>query len=134
VRERIADCIGVGGLSRSAPHRPPLTGIIEVPTEALQRADFRPIPRPHYTSLSLLLCRPTRLPLARFLTYRHPFPPGQPKFNCTADSDITCYPSAHGLYIALMMKAVRSSKMSVNFNVTTRRYIPEDSKLATSLY
>jgi hypothetical protein len=31
--------------------------------------------------------------------------------------------------IALMMEAVRTSETSVNFNVTTRRYIPEDSKL-----
>jgi hypothetical protein len=29
--------------------------------------------------------------------------------------------------IALMMEAVRTSETSVNFNVTTRRYIPEDS-------
>jgi hypothetical protein len=28
-----------------------------------------------------------------------------------------------------MMEAVRTSETSVNFNVTTRRYIPEDSKL-----
>jgi hypothetical protein len=27
------------------------------------------------------------------------------------------------------MEAVRTSEMSVNFNLTTRRYIPEDSKL-----
>jgi hypothetical protein len=32
---------------------------------------------------------------------------------------------------ALMMEAVRTSETSVNFNVTTRRYIPEDSKLHT---
>jgi hypothetical protein len=31
--------------------------------------------------------------------------------------------------IALMMEAVHTSETSVNFNVTTRRYIPEDSKL-----
>jgi hypothetical protein len=31
--------------------------------------------------------------------------------------------------IALMIEAVRTSETSVNFNVTTRRYIPEDSKL-----
>jgi hypothetical protein len=31
--------------------------------------------------------------------------------------------------IALMMDAVRTSEKSVNFNVTTRRYIPEDIKL-----
>jgi hypothetical protein len=30
-----------------------------------------------------------------------------------------------------MMEAVRTSETSVNFNVTTRRYIPEDSKLQT---
>jgi hypothetical protein len=28
-----------------------------------------------------------------------------------------------------MMEAVRTSETSVNFNVTTRHYIPEDSKL-----
>jgi hypothetical protein len=33
--------------------------------------------------------------------------------------------------IALMMEAVRTSEMSVNFNVTTQRYIPEESKLHT---
>jgi hypothetical protein len=30
---------------------------------------------------------------------------------------------------SLMMEAVRTSETSVNFNVATRRYIPEDSKL-----
>jgi hypothetical protein len=30
---------------------------------------------------------------------------------------------------ALMMEAVHTSETSVNFNVTTRRYIPEDPKL-----
>jgi hypothetical protein len=29
----------------------------------------------------------------------------------------------------VMMEAVRTSEMSVNFNVTTWHYIPEDSKL-----
>jgi hypothetical protein len=33
--------------------------------------------------------------------------------------------------IVLMMEAVRTSEMSVNFDVTTRRYIPEDSELHT---
>jgi hypothetical protein len=33
--------------------------------------------------------------------------------------------------VALMMEAVRTSETSVNFNVTTRRYIPEDSELHT---
>jgi hypothetical protein len=36
--------------------------------------------------------------------------------------------------INLMMVAVRTSETSVNFNVTTRRYIPEDSKLHQYLY
>jgi hypothetical protein len=31
--------------------------------------------------------------------------------------------------IARMMEAVQTSGTSVNFDVTTRRYIPEDSKL-----
>jgi hypothetical protein len=31
--------------------------------------------------------------------------------------------------IRAMMEAVRTSETSVNFNVTTRRYIPEESKL-----
>jgi hypothetical protein len=33
------------------------------------------------------------------------------------------------IIIALMMETVHTSEMSVNFSVTTRRYIPEDSKL-----
>jgi hypothetical protein len=32
-------------------------------------------------------------------------------------------------FITLMMETVRTSETSVNFNVTTRRYILEDSKL-----
>jgi hypothetical protein len=38
-------------------------------------------------------------------------------------------PSSGRTFIALKMKAVRSSETSVSFKVTTRRYIPEDSKL-----
>jgi hypothetical protein len=33
------------------------------------------------------------------------------------------------LFVALMMEALRTSETSVNFNVITRHYIPEDSKL-----
>jgi hypothetical protein len=33
--------------------------------------------------------------------------------------------------IALLTEAVRTSETSVNFNVTTLRYIPEESKLYT---
>jgi hypothetical protein len=35
------------------------------------------------------------------------------------------------IIIALMMEAVHTSETSVNFNVTTWCYIPEDSKLHT---
>jgi hypothetical protein len=35
--------------------------------------------------------------------------------------------------IALMMEVLRTSETSVNFNVTTRRYIPDDSKLNTDV-
>jgi hypothetical protein len=34
--------------------------------------------------------------------------------------------------IILVMEAVRTSEMWVNFIVTTRRHIPEDSKLQTT--
>jgi hypothetical protein len=39
-------------------------------------------------------------------------------------------PCSH-VEVDLMMEAVRTSEKSVNFNVTTRRYIPEYSKLHT---
>jgi hypothetical protein len=42
---------------------------------------------------------------------------------------ITGYPSARGLFTALMMEATHTSETSVDFNLTTRRYIPEGSKL-----
>jgi hypothetical protein len=35
--------------------------------------------------------------------------------------------SSGPLISALMMEAVRTSETSVNFNVTTRRYVPQDS-------
>jgi hypothetical protein len=37
-------------------------------------------------------------------------------------------------FIAVMMEAVRTSETSVIFNVTTRCYIPEDSKSRTICY
>jgi hypothetical protein len=46
-----------------------------------------------------------------------------------SNSYTTNCPFAHGLHIAMMIGAVLTSETSVNFNVTTRRYIPEDSKL-----
>jgi hypothetical protein len=41
------------------------------------------------------------------------------------------YPFARGLFMALMMEAVRISETSVYFNETIRRCSPEDSKLHT---
>jgi hypothetical protein len=35
------------------------------------------------------------------------------------------------IILALMMDALRTSETSVNFNVTTRRYIAKDSELHT---
>jgi hypothetical protein len=35
---------------------------------------------------------------------------------------------------ALMMEAVRTTETLVHFNVTTRRYIPEDSKVHNPCY
>jgi hypothetical protein len=39
-----------------------------------------------------------------------------------------------GTAIALIMEAVPTSETSVNFNVTTRRYIPENFKLHVSIF
>jgi hypothetical protein len=44
------------------------------------------------------------------------------------DNRVGVVKMAHSTMIALMMEAVRTSESSVNFNVTTRRYIPEGSK------
>jgi hypothetical protein len=38
------------------------------------------------------------------------------------------------ILMALMMEAVRSSETSVNIYLTTRQYIPEDSKLEFNLF
>jgi len=45
------------------------------------------------------------------------------------DSYIISYLFAQGSLIALMMEAARTSETSVNINLTTRQYIPEDSKI-----
>jgi hypothetical protein len=42
-----------------------------------------------------------------------------------------CYLFAQGLLITLMMEAVHTPETSVNIYLTTRQYIPEDSKLHT---
>jgi hypothetical protein len=51
----------------------------------------------------------------------------------TDDSEVRTASIIKAINIALIMEAVRTSETSVNFNVTTRRYNPEDSKLHTSL-
>jgi hypothetical protein len=47
------------------------------------------------------------------------------------DSYVTSEPFAGGLFITLMMEAVRTSGTSVYSNETTRRDIPESSHLHT---
>jgi hypothetical protein len=47
-------------------------------------------------------------------------------YNCS----FTVFPTS----IALMMEAVCTSETSVNFNVTTRLYIPKDSKLQFKIH
>jgi hypothetical protein len=61
--------------------------------------------------------------LALFHAYRYPFPIGQP------DSYITSYLSTLGSLIALMMEAARTAETSVDIDLTTRQYIPEDFEL-----
>jgi hypothetical protein len=43
-------------------------------------------------------------------------------------SEVRTACSISAMIIALMMQAVCISETSVNFNVTTRRHVPEDSK------
>jgi hypothetical protein len=45
------------------------------------------------------------------------------------DVSEVCTASIIMAIIAVMMEAARTSETSVNFNVATRHYIPEDSKL-----
>jgi hypothetical protein len=69
---------------------------------------------------------PTHLPLDRFLAYCHSFPIGQLS---PLDSYITSDPFMLGSLIALMMEAARTSETSVDIQLRTRQYIPEDSEL-----
>jgi hypothetical protein len=48
-------------------------------------------------------------------------------------SEIRTASSISAMIIALMMQAVCISETSVNFNVTTRRHVPEDSKTKKKL-
>jgi hypothetical protein len=66
--------------------------------------------------------------LAQFLAYRHSFPIGQPS---PLDSYTTSDPFALGSLIALMMEAARTSETSVDIQLRTQQYIPEDSELHT---
>jgi hypothetical protein len=54
----------------------------------------------------------------------------QPRSGC-GDGIVGSGELCLGLGIALMMEAARTSETSTTFNVTTRRYIPEDCKLHT---
>jgi hypothetical protein len=88
------------------------------------RSDLYPISLSHYTSLSLSLS---------FFCYG-PLPHLSPPLVSPSSLGllyITCYPLARGLLIALILEALCTSETSVNFNVTTRRNIPEHSKLHT---
>jgi hypothetical protein len=49
------------------------------------------------------------------------------------DSYTTSDPFALGSLIYLMMEAARTSEMSVDIQLRTRQYIPEDSELHTRL-
>jgi hypothetical protein len=96
------------------------------------RAELRPCKGPSsiltvtlYLSLFYLGTR-THLPLAHLLAYRYPFPIRQP---VPLDSYIASYLFALGSLIALMMEASRTSETSVDIDLTTRQYIPEDSEL-----
>jgi hypothetical protein len=64
--------------------------------------------------------------LAWFLAYRHSFPIGQLS---PLDSYITSDPFALGSLIALMVEAAHTSEKSVNIQLRTQQYIPEDSEL-----
>jgi hypothetical protein len=51
------------------------------------------------------------------------------QWQCVQIMDGTNCPDSSLDFIALMMEAVRTSETSLKFNATTRRYIPDDSKL-----
>jgi hypothetical protein len=64
--------------------------------------------------------------LAHFLTYRHPFPIGQPSL---LDTYITSYLLAKISLIVLMMEAARTSETLVDICFTISQYNPEGSEL-----
>jgi hypothetical protein len=81
----------------------------------------------HTIPLSLFYFRPpTHIPLARLLAYCHSFPIGQLS---PLDSCITSDPFALDSFIALIMVAARTSETSVDIQLRTRQYIPDDSEL-----
>jgi hypothetical protein len=128
----------VSQLSSSGQHWPLLGLFLLAPIfpassqwsiEALQRANFYPVSLLHYTSLSRLLwLAPSLLPLVRFLTWWSPLPHWSLQVSLAlTDSYITSNPSACGLFIILMMHAIRTSGNVVFSSETTWHYIPEDS-------
>jgi hypothetical protein len=66
--------------------------------------------------------------LSRFLAYRHLFLIGQIS---PLDPYITIDPFALGSLIALMMEAACTSETSVEIQLRTLQYVPEDSELHT---
>jgi hypothetical protein len=96
----------------------PLPAPSQLPTEALQRADLYPTSL-HTVSLFSTAVLSTISPLRHLIITNSP--PVCPSFAWTTDSYITCYPFARGLFIALMMEAVRTSETSVYSKETTRR-------------
>jgi hypothetical protein len=112
----------------SVTTHPPLTGIVPVPTESLQRANFYPTSLSHHTSLSLLLCNAPLSAIGLLPYLSSPIPHSSAQVHL--DSYRTCYP-----YVRLTHRPDDGGSMhpeiSVNFNVTTRHYIPEDSKFHT---
>jgi hypothetical protein len=69
---------------------------------------------------------PIHLPSTQFLAYRHSFPIGQLS---PLDSYITSYPFTLRSHITLMIGAARTSETSVDIQLRTRQYVPEDSEL-----
>jgi hypothetical protein len=133
-----------GGWPTSGPvmENPPISSIASRPPLTIHLPpQFPPSPckgpiyilcNTHTIHLSLLWWSSPHLPLAYFLIC-HPFPIGQPKFTWTVNCYITCYTFARDLFITMMMEAVCTSETWVNFNMTTRCYIPEDCKLHSNL-
>jgi hypothetical protein len=103
------------------------TGIFQVTHRGLAKGRSLSYLTPTlYLYFSSIVARPmsTTGPLLHVIVTHSPLV--SPSFTWITDSYITCHPVARGLFFALMMEAVNTSEISVNFNVTTGRYISED--------